>query len=210
MKTVLFDFGRVLGNFDKMWACARFAETSPYSTEEIAAIISVRLEKLLESGAMSSTAFCNELLHRCEVEKLTVPDVMRIWGDIFSPNPAIMPVVNALISQGTPIGVISNTNSIHWPFIMDLPVMRALQEYRAPFTLSYEVRASKPDKVMYETALKRLRSSPEDTLYIDDIPEYVEAARALGMRAEVYDCTENPALISEIMMRHGVLAHEHA
>ena len=113
MNAVIFDFGRVLGTFDKMKACKLFAETSTYDAETIYDIIVRRLEKQLESGSMSEPAFCNELLHHCKVEKLTVPDVMRIWGNIFGPNPVIDPVIDKLIAQKTPIGVLSNTNSIH-------------------------------------------------------------------------------------------------
>ncbi len=203
MNAVIFDFGRVLGTFDKMKACKLFAETSTYDAETIYDIIVRRLEKQLESGSMSEPAFCNELLNHCKVEKLTVPDVMRIWGNIFGPNPAIDPVIDALIAQKTPIGVLSNTNNIHWPFIADLPVMQKLKEYGAPFTLSYREHAFKPDRKLYEAALAALGTEASETLYLDDIQEYVEAARIIGMKAELYDCTKDPKRISGIMNKYG-------
>jgi len=205
MNAVIFDFGRVLGTFDKMKACKLFAETSTYDAETIYDIIVRRLEKQLESGSMSEPAFCNELLHHCKVEKLTVPDVMRIWGNIFGPNPVIDPVIDKLIAQKTPIGVLSNTNSIHWPFIADLPVMRKLKEYGASFTLSYQVNAYKPDRRLYEAALAAVGTKAAETLYLDDIQEYVEAARIIGMKAELYDCTKDPKRISGIMNKYGFL-----
>jgi len=205
MKAVIFDFGKVLGTFDKMRACRQFAETSMYPAQTIYDIIIGRLEKELESGRMSETAFCNELLHHCKVEKLTVPDVKRIWGNIFGPNPAIDPVIDKLMAQKTPIGVLSNTNSIHWPFIEDLSVMRKLKVYGAPFTLSYREHAFKPDKDLYEAALAALGIEASETLYLDDIQEYVDAARAIGMKAEQYDCTKNPEQISGIMNEYGFL-----
>lgn len=204
-QAVIFDFGRVLGNFDKKRACTHFAETSPFYADEIGVIIAAQLEKQLESGQMSETVFCHELLRLCEVKKLTMPDVLRIWGNIFSPNPAIDPVVDALIANGVRIGVLSNTNGIHWPYIMDLPVMRKLAKYGAPFTLSYKIGAYKPDLKMFETALKSLDVAPENALYLDDIPEYVVAARKLGIHAEEYDCTKNPGHISEIVETYELL-----
>lgn len=205
-KAVIFDFGRVLGNFDKLAACKQFAESSPYSAEEIFQIIvNGRLEQMLESGQMSETAFCNELLYRCKVEKLTVPDVRRIWGNICTPNPAIDPVIDELMRQNTPIGVLSNTNSIQWDFIEDIPVIRKLIAYGASFTLSYQIKACKPDRIMFETALTRLGMQPDETLYLDDIIEFVEAARGVGMKAEQYDCTKDPDRISQIMTERGFL-----
>ena len=202
---VLFDFGNVLGTFDKPKAAERLANASPYSSTEILTIIlDGGLEKMLESGQISETAFCNEVLYRCKID-LSVPDVMRIWGDIFAPNPAIIPIVENLIERKVPIGVLSNTNGIHWPYIMDLPVMQMLQRYKAPFTLSYEVGGYKPDAILYETALKRLGTKPEETLYLDDIQAYVDAARALGMHAEQYDCTKDAGAITGIMQKYNLL-----
>lgn len=205
-KAVIFDFGNVLGMFDKQKACAQLAESSPYSADEIYQIIVGRnLERMLESGQMSETAFCNEVLHHCKLTKLTVPDVMRIWGNIFTPNPAIDGIVDRLIERKIPIGVLSNTNGIHWPYICDLPVMRKLQKYGAPQTLSYELKALKPDAIMFETAVMRLGTKTEETLYLDDINEYVGAARLAGMESEQYDCSKDSSRISTIMRQHGLV-----
>lgn len=130
---------------------------------------------------------------------------MRIWGNIFAPNPAIVPIVEQLIAKRVPIGVLSNTNGIHWPYIMDLPVMQLLRSYGAPFTLSFDVGGYKPERIMYETALKRLGSAPEETLYLDDIEAYVSAAHAFGMQAEQYDCTKDPEAIGGIVQKYKLL-----
>lgn len=202
---VIFDFGNVLGTFDKFSAALRLACASPYGPKEIVqAILNGGLERMLESGHMSETAFCNEVLHWCKID-LTVPDVKRIWGNIFAPNQAIVPIVEQLIEKRVPIGILSNTNGIHWPYIMDLPVMQLLKRYDAPFTLSYEIGGYKPDAILYETALKRLGTKPDETLYLDDIGAYVAAARSLGMQAEQYDCTKDADAITGIMQKYELL-----
>lgn len=204
-KAVIFDFGNVLGTFDKFRALQRLACASRYETKEIIQVIlNDGLERMLESGKMSEIAFCNEVLYRCKIN-LTVPDAMRIWGNIFAPNSAIVPIVEQLIEKRVPIGVLSNTNGIHWPYIMDLPVMQMLKAYRAPLTLSHEIGSYKPERIMYDNALAQLGSNPEETLYLDDIQAYVEAARARGMHAEQYDCTKDPDAIGSIMQKYGLL-----
>lgn len=50
-------------------------------------------------------------------------------------------------------------------------------------TLSYEVRVSKPDAVIYEHCLEGLDASAERALFFDDRIENVQAAESLGMRA---------------------------
>jgi putative hydrolase of the HAD superfamily len=52
--------------------------------------------------------------------------------------------------------------------------------------LSYQIGAVKPEPIMYETILARLGVLPEEALFIDDQPRYVEGARELGIKAIQY------------------------
>lgn len=193
IEALISDGGRIIFDFDKPRACELIARSSSYDAMTISQIIATQLEKPLECGQISETAFCNELMHHCKTEGLTVPDVQRIWGNIISPNPAIDPYIEALMAMGMKIGVLSNTNGIHWPYIMDVPIMAKLQKYGATFSLSYEVGASKPDRRIFDHAIRSLGVEPSRALYLDDIEEYVVAARNLGMRAEQYDCSKDPS-----------------
>jgi len=49
-------------------------------------------------------------------------------------------------------------------------------------TLSYEVRAAKPEAAIYEHCLNGLELSPEETLFFDDRVENVQGAELLGIR----------------------------
>ena len=206
MEAVLFDFGRVLGNFDKKKARARLALSSPYSANEIRDIMDARkLEKMLESGIMSPTAFANELLYHIK-SSLTVPDVMRIWGDIFTPNAMIEPYIDRLMERQIKIGVLSNTNGIHRDYFVELPLMLKLKDCGVPFILSHEENMMKPDPRIYEIALKRLKSTAPETLFLDDLEENVVAARDVGLRAEQYDCTHHTSTrLDEIFRAHTLL-----
>jgi|GEM_PF-284764 len=192
IEALVLDGGRILFDFDKPSACELIARASSYDATAISQIIATQLEKPLECGQMSETAFCNELMHHCKTEGLTVPDVQRIWGNIISPNPVIDPYIEALMAKGMKIGVLSNTNSIHWPYIMDVPIMGKLKKYGATFSLSYQVGASKPDRRIFDHALRALDVKPSQALYVDDIRDYVLAARKLGMQTEQYDCSQDP------------------
>ena len=204
-EVLILDAGNVAMKFFKMKACIRLAASSPYSPQEVQDIIATKLEKQLESGQMSESAFCNAVLHDIK-SSLTVPDVMRIWGNIITPNPYIDRYVDQLIKRGVRIAILSNTNGIHWPYIMDVPVFVKLQHYGAPFILSHEVHASKPDRRIFDVALERCKIEANQALYVDDIMQYVEVARSLGMKSEQYDCTRNhPSRFEEILKTHDLL-----
>ncbi len=50
-------------------------------------------------------------------------------------------------------------------------------------TLSYEVRAAKPETAIYEQCLEGLAARPERTLFFDDRIDNVQSAELLGIRA---------------------------
>lgn len=50
-------------------------------------------------------------------------------------------------------------------------------------TLSYEIRAVKPEPAVYEHCLEGLDTPPEQTLFLDDRIENVQGAELLGIRA---------------------------
>jgi putative hydrolase of the HAD superfamily len=51
---------------------------------------------------------------------------------------------------------------------------------------SYELGIAKPDPAIYRYTLEKLGTQPEETLFLDDKPVNIEAARALGMKGIVF------------------------
>ncbi len=49
------------------------------------------------------------------------------------------------------------------------------------FILSYEVGKTKPDSTLFEEAIKKAATLPDECVYIDDVPEFVETASKLGI-----------------------------
>lgn len=58
-----------------------------------------------------------------------------------------------------------------------------LDQYVEKIIISAEIRMVKPDPKIYQLVLDKLGTSPEVTLFIDDLEENVIAARDLGMHA---------------------------
>lgn len=91
--------------------------------------------------------------------------------------PGAEALLRALKARGLKIGVLSNT----------LPSLQeSLAHYVEGFLASTSLGVAKPHPEAFLLALKAMGLKPEETLYLDDDPENVEAARRLGLRAEVY------------------------
>jgi len=78
------------------------------------------------------------------------------------------------------LAALSNSNELHWERNTNDLGVNGLFEVAIS---SHQVGLYKPDPQIYRIALDRLGVSPERVMYFDDVPAYVTAASALGIRA---------------------------
>ena len=98
------------------------------------------------------------------------------------PAPGAERLLRRLKARGLKVGVLSNT----LPSLRESLAHHGLARYVDGFFASCSLGVAKPDPRAFLLALEGLGLAPEETLYLDDDPENVEAARRLGLRAEVY------------------------
>jgi putative hydrolase of the HAD superfamily len=58
-------------------------------------------------------------------------------------------------------------------------------------SLSFQVKAMKPDSVILKDVLHKLAVQAEECVYIDDIEHYVRAARDMGMHGIHYQSCDS-------------------
>ena len=98
------------------------------------------------------------------------------------PAPGAERLLHRLKARNLKVGVLSNT----LPSLRESLAHYGLARYVDGFFASCALGVAKPDPRAFLLALEGLGLAPEETLYLDDDPENVEAARRLGLRAEVY------------------------
>jgi len=178
IRTVVSDLGNVLLHFDHMRACQGMSRMSQWSPQEVYdSMFGSNLVQDYESGRISSSDFaqgCKETL------SLDVgPEVIReIWSDIFHPVEGMEELIRSLKGDYTLV-LLSNTNEWHFEHCLRTYPMVSLFDHHA---LSYRLGWRKPDPLIYERALAMANALPEETLYFDDIPAYVERASELGWK----------------------------
>lgn len=79
--------------------------------------------------------------------------------------------------------LLSNTNAIHFEMLRrEYPLLRHFHG----MVLSHEVHLVKPQPAIFEAAVRLAGCSPEECFYTDDVPEFVDAARTLGIDSEQF------------------------
>ncbi|MGH2561893.1 MAG: HAD family hydrolase [Thermomicrobiales bacterium] len=113
-------------------------------------------------------------------------ETMRDIG--IEPFPDAAPIIERLRTRGLRLGIISNA----WPSLDRRFRQLGLRDYFDPFVISAQVGCLKPEARIYQLALAQLGLPPEQVLFVDNWPENVAAARALGMQGVVLARGDGP------------------
>ncbi|PQZ58312.1 MULTISPECIES: HAD-IA family hydrolase [unclassified Microbacterium] len=94
-------------------------------------------------------------------------------------NFATIAALRAAHSRGAQLTLLSNAPS---DLAAEIRHAAVLRELFSLMVFSAELRLAKPDAEIFDTALALAEAAPEDTLFIDDRVENLEAARERGIR----------------------------
>ncbi|MGH7171263.1 MAG: HAD family hydrolase [Gemmataceae bacterium] len=181
--TIVFDFGNVLGFFSHRKAAEQLAAYSPLSPDAILDLyLDSALEDDFESGRMSLAAFREQVRQRCRVTCSDEQLDLAI-ADMFAPNKEVCALVPALKPRYRLV-LLSNTNELH-----AMHFRRQFADTLGHFdalVLSHEVGMRKPCADIYAHCRQVAGAAPRECLFIDDLPDNIEAARACGWQGIVY------------------------
>jgi glucose-1-phosphatase len=199
-KGYIFDLGRVLANFDLDIALRKFLKFSASykNIEQMKSLIFDEKNKPIvinyESGKISPADFYKQWSSLLKMN-ITEEIFFDIWGSIFTENLAFKKVLNLI--KDSPKVILSNIDPIHWSIVSEFSVVKDYFKI-SECIRSYNVGLRKPDPKIYHLAIEKL-GAVEEVIYFDDIDEYINFAKTLGIKAIQYDCRYNE--IDEIIKK---------
>jgi len=194
-KAFIFDIGNVLVRFDHGRAVAALSALGADLSDRVA------LEDLAaryECGKVDHAQFLAAL--RCLLRHTADDaDVARAWQEIFEPNAPVWSLVEKLHGE-YPLYLLSNTNCLHHDYLLR---EYAIFEKFSDGVFSYRAKLAKPDRAIFDLAIRQFGVEPQSTIYLDDLTANVEAARGAGLRAFRYDPDAHGDLLAALH-REGV------
>lgn len=185
IKAIIFDIGRVLVRVDLARAMQGLAQGISLSPQEIwTAIEKDPRWHDWQEGRISPRDWHLHLAKRLG-GSLTFEQFTEAWNRALDPQPLQENALFETLSKNFRIGLLSNTDSIH---VAHLEATFDFFRYFPKSTRTYScvVGASKPSPLIFREALKSLRAKAEESVFIDDVEAYVDAARRLGMQGIRY------------------------
>ena len=196
IRTVIFDLGRVIVPFDFDRAYARVTARTGLDREAIRERVrEAGIVPRFESGQIEPRPFV-EAFNRAVGCELAYDEFREIWFSIFSPETLIPESLLTSLKGRYRLLLLSNTNAIHYEMIEEVyPHVHHFDHH----VLSYKVGAMKPDEAIYREALRHAVGAPGECFFTDDIPEYVEGARRMGIDAVQFQSHEQ--ILGELRAR---------
>ena len=116
-------------------------------------------------------------------------DAIAAFGPRFSETvtgllPGMADIVCALHARGVPLFAITNFSDEFWPPFRAQEA--AIFDLFEDIVVSGEERLIKPDRAIYELALKRFGLAGGEAIFIDDREDNVRAAEALGISGHIF------------------------
>ncbi len=195
IQVLVSDLGKVLLPFEveRVWEALNphFGVTHDEARRVVQALFG---ETRFGAGGVDGEEFHRRLVERT---RLALPyGAFRVaWSDMFTEDAAVIRLVaEAPVKKRY---LLSNTNDIHWDFIQQRypHVLRPFDRCLASHLLKLE----KPDAAIYEWVIRESGFEAAEHLFIDDVPENVAGARAVGMDAILH--TDAVSLWEELKVR---------
>ena len=149
------------------------------------------LPRQYETGLITSDYFFTQIIKLCGLS-ISPTDFIKAFTGIFTPIQSTLDLIEQL-KPDYRLGLLSNTNE--WDFKYEIKKIKVFDLFDT-VTVSYKVKAMKPDNKIYFDALNKLGLKPEECIYIDDIKEYSNAAGAIGIRGIHY--TDHNSLVESL------------
>lgn len=209
IKNIIFDFGGVILDIDPQLTVNEFIKLgfndferllTPEFTEDIIG--------KFERGILTPEVFRTKLKSFLNID-VTDQQLDEAWNSLLYDIPGERIDIIENVKKNYQIFLLSNSNEIHYDlYVRDLQLRFGYREFDELFHkayFSFDLHLLKPNPEIYEFVINQHELVPENTLFIDDKLENIEAAKKLGLHTyqlekpeRVRDIFKDGKLISDL------------
>jgi FMN phosphatase YigB (HAD superfamily) len=202
-KNLIFDLGEVIIDIDYRQTIAAFQKLAVVDFSEVVSYAAQsHIFDLYEKGKVSTADFRNEL-RKFLKPGTTDKEIEDAWNAIFFDFPQHKIDMLKQLKSRYKTFALSNINEIHVTTINEVAKEKFGEaDFGSFFNGAYysnEVGYRKPEKEIYELILNKENLVADETFFVDDKHENVEAARAFGIHAyQLKDRNKLNELLAEL------------
>ncbi len=185
IKNIIFDFGGVICNIDHLIPEEKFKELGIKDFDTMySQAVQNHLFEDLEKNLISPQNFRTNLKLLID-GNISDEQIDEAWNSMILDIPKEKIDLLKKLKNKYRIFLLSNSNIIHYNvYIEEFRRKSGLKDFSSLFEkawFSFDLQMRKPDKEIYEFALKDGGIRPEETLFIDDSFQNIQPAKELGI-----------------------------
>ncbi len=184
IKHVIFDMGGVLVDFNPLRSVKKL-----FTDKEDIDLLHqeifwgpdwVELDRGTLTVEQAVDRACKRLPARFHI---SIRHLFNNWADEMLPIDEMLPLVREIKNSGYGIYLLSNAPLNFYTYRNRIPAFT----YFDGFIVSAEHLTLKPEAEIYKVLFNTFNLNPAECFFIDDMPENIEGAAALGMKGHCFD-----------------------
>ncbi len=186
ISNIIFDLGGVILDIDIKGVYSKFVQIG-IETEYngFGQFQNNKIFKNYEIGALSTEEFKNEIRKAAKPD-FNIQTFDSIWNSIILNYPKENIRILENLKPKYRTFLMSNTNELHYNYYTEILHKeygyKNLDQLFEKAYYSHTTKMRKPDACFFELILRENNLDPENTLFIDDYIENIEAAASLGIK----------------------------
>jgi putative hydrolase of the HAD superfamily len=206
IKNIIFDYGNVIFEIDFEKAQQAFRNLGIKDVESVFAHSGQNpLFDKFDKGLIGASEFRSGVRELSGMKNSTDEEIDKAWNSLLIGVPEGNHELMLDLKNKYRTFLLSNNNEIHYSFIMDyLKENHEMQDNSNLFEKDYYshlMGMRKPNKDIFERVLNEQGLVPEETLFVDDSPQHLEAAGQLGIKTVLFN---NPKELKKLIDTLGL------
>ncbi|MFH1524688.1 MAG: HAD family phosphatase [Chloroflexota bacterium] len=179
IRAVFFDLGGVIVRTEFQAPRQHLAERLGLEYDDIVkAVFEGETSRQASIGAISEDEHWAAVMHRLH---LPASETQAVKDEFFAGDLTDLKLIDYMreLRKTLKVGLISNA----WSGLRSWIVKEKFDDAFDAMIISAEIGIAKPDAHIYQIALEKLDVVPAEAVFLDDFPENVKGAHAIGMAA---------------------------
>lgn len=185
IKNIVFDVGRVLIHYDEDHVLTQLLGESPHKNRIKEELLLSEIWQQLDRGTLTNQEAASVLRKRLD-HIHNIEEIVHHVLDNFIHHLNLDEASKALfleLERDYPMYILSNFQAGPFETFMDLhPFIKK----STAIVVSANVKMMKPEKEIFTYLLDTYQLLPQETLFIDDMPENIKAAQSMGIHGIVF------------------------
>jgi putative hydrolase of the HAD superfamily len=198
LRNIVFDLGNVLFKFDPEEILDDLFKDPLIKRKLKEAVFTTSIWKELDRGTLSFEEAKKIFNEKNPDLKEEINILLKEWKNYLHPiteNVEILPK----LKENNKLFILSNFHEDAFNYIRG---KYSFFDIFDGMVISYKEKLLKPEKEIYQLLLNRYNLKPEETIFVDDIVENIQAAEELGIKSILY---KGPEALRELLKREGAL-----